>query len=83
MSQAPEKNAVATWRKVLAAVLDFLTIFIFGGYVIGYLTGSLTPGGFQLRGGPAFALVAAMIAYFIVFTKYLGGTPWQRVLKVR
>jgi hypothetical protein len=30
----------ATWRKVLAAVLDFLTIFCVGGYAIGYLTGN-------------------------------------------
>jgi DMSO reductase anchor subunit len=72
MSQA-EGKSVATWRKVLAAILDFLTIFILGGYVVGYLTGSLTPGGFQLRGGSAFALVAVIIAYFVVFPKYLAA----------
>jgi hypothetical protein len=31
---------VATWRKALAAVVDFLTVFFVGGYVIGYLTGN-------------------------------------------
>jgi len=83
MSHSSELKSVATWRKVLAAVLDSLTIFILGGYVIGYLTGSLTPGGFQLKGGPAFILVAVIIAYFVIFTKYLGGTPWQRLLRTR
>jgi hypothetical protein len=33
---------VATWRKVLAAILDFLTVFFVGGYAIGYLTGNVT-----------------------------------------
>ena len=33
---------VATWRKVLGAILDFLTVFFVGGYAIGYLTGNVT-----------------------------------------
>ncbi len=31
---------VSTWRKVFAAILDFLTVFLAGGYVIGYSTGA-------------------------------------------
>jgi hypothetical protein len=74
---------VATWRKLLAAVLDFLTIFFVGGYVIGYLTGNLTAEGFNLDGRSALLLFAVIIVYFLVGSKYLGGTVWQRILHAR
>jgi hypothetical protein len=74
---------VATWRKVLAAVLDFVSVFALGGYVIGSMTGNLTETGFKLEGAPALLLFAVIAAYFIVFSKYLGGTPWQWVLGAR
>ena len=74
---------VATWRKVLAAVLDFLTVFFVGGYVIGYLTGNVTAEGFNLQGTPALILFAVIIAYFVVGSKYLGGTAWQHILHTR
>jgi hypothetical protein len=74
---------VATWRKVLAAVLDFLTIFFVGGYAIGYLTGNLTAEGFKLEGTSALLLFAVVIVYFVVGSKYLGGTAWQRILHAR
>ena len=72
---------VATWRKVLAAILDFLTIFFVGGYVIGKFTGNLTDDGFKLEGLPALVLFAMVIVYFVVGRKYLGGTIWQRILR--
>jgi DMSO reductase anchor subunit len=71
---------VATWRKVLAAILDFLTVFFAGGYAIGYLTGSTTSEGFKLEGAPALLLFALIAAYFVAGSKYLGGTIWQRIL---
>lgn len=71
---------VSTWRKVLAAILDFLTIFFVGGFVIGKFTGGLTDNGFKLEGAPALILFAVIIAYFVVFRKFLGGTLWQRLL---
>ena len=74
---------VATWRKVLAAILDFLTIFFVGGYAIGYLTGNLTAEGFNLEGTSALLLFAVIIIYFVVGSKYLGGTVWQRILHAR
>jgi len=80
---APNAKPVATWRKVLAAIFDFITIFFAGGYAVGYLTGSLTPDGFELQGGPALLLFAVIVAYIVVFSKYLGGTLWQRILKAR
>lgn len=74
---------VATWRKVLAAILDFLTVFLAGGYAIGYLTGNVTAEGFNLQGATALILIAAIVAYFVVGSKYLGGTIWQRILYPR
>lgn len=83
MADATEVKHVSTWRKVLAAILDLITIFFAGGYLVGYLTGGLTPEGFELKGGPALLLFAVIVAYFVVFSKYLGGTLWQRILKAR
>lgn len=71
---------VATWRKVVAAILDFLTVFFVGGYAIGAATGSLTSEGFKLEGMPALLLFALVIVYFVAGSKYLGGTIWQRIL---
>ena len=72
---------VATWRKVLAGILDFLTVFFVGGYVIGKLTGNTTDDGFKLEGLPALLLFALIVVYFVVGRKYLGGTIWQRILR--
>jgi hypothetical protein len=74
---------VSSWCKVFAAVLDFLSVFFVGGYVIGSLTGNLTGDGFKLEGMPALILFALIIAYFVVGSRYLGGTIWQRVLGTR
>ncbi|MCW1932899.1 hypothetical protein [Pararhodobacter zhoushanensis] len=77
MSTAP-----ATWRIILAAILDFFTIFAVGGYVIAKLTGNVTESGFSLSGMPAVLLFAVMIGYFVA-GRYLGGTLWQRILRAR
>jgi hypothetical protein len=77
------KKPVAVWRKVLAAILDFFTVFIIGGYIIAKLTGSSTEGGFSLSGWPALVLFAVIIVYFFVGYKYAGGTIWQRILRTR
>ena len=76
-----QTRPVATWRKVLAGLFDFLTVFFVGGYVIGKSTGNLTDDGFKLEGLPALLLFAVIIAYFVVGRKYLGGTIWQRILR--
>jgi hypothetical protein len=68
---------------VLAVVLDVACVFAVGGYVIAWLSGSLSGGGFELKGGPAFMLFAVVALYFVVFIRFLGGTPWQRLLGVR
>lgn len=71
---------VAMWRVVLAAILDFFTVFLIGGYLIGKLTGNLTSGGFNLEGGPALILFAVIFVYFVIRQRFLGGLVWQRIL---
>lgn len=77
-----EWDKVASWRIVLAFILDLLMSFVLLGYAIGLLFGGATDNGFSLEGWPAFLLFAAVIAYFIVFNKFLGGTIWKRILGV-
>jgi DMSO reductase anchor subunit len=81
MSQTAAPAAV--WKRVVATILDFLTVFIGGGYLIGRATGSLTPDGFNLTGVPALLLFALIVAYFFAGRRVLGGTLWDRVLGIR
>ena len=74
---------VATWRKVVAAILDFIFVFALAGYAIAQFTGNTTDEGFELKGGPALLLFAIVILYFIVFRRFLGGTVFQRLLGAR
>lgn len=74
---------VATWRKVVAAILDFIFVFAIAGYAIGHFTGNTTDEGFDLKGGPAFLFFAVIILYFIIFRRLLGGTVFQRLLGAR
>lgn len=85
MSQSalPEAKSVATWRKVVAFILDLVFSFAVLGYVIGWLTGGLTDKGFELQGGPALLLFALVILYFVLCSRFLGGTVFQRLLRVR
>jgi hypothetical protein len=77
------QKPVAIWRKVLAAVLDFFFVLYIAGYAVGYLTGNLTNDGFKLEGAPAMIVFALIAIYFVVFTRFLGGTLWQRLLGAR
>jgi hypothetical protein len=83
MSDTGTAAPIPTWRKVLAAILDFFTVFFVGGYIIGSLTGNTTDSGFKLDGTPALILFALIIIYFVVGYKYAGGTLWQRILRAR
>ena len=82
-SPAEPRRSVAAWRKITAAALDFIFVFFIAGYFVGYLTGNLTKGGFELSGAPALVVFAAIALYFVIFAKFLGGTLWQRALGVR
>ena len=80
MSPAERKSTSAP--AVVAAILDFFTIFMAGGYVIARLTGGTTEDGFNLKGGPAFVLFAVIVIYFFVGRRYAGGTLWDRIFRI-
>jgi hypothetical protein len=69
---------VPTWKRVLAPILDFFTVFFGAGYVIASMTGMRTSDRFNLTGWPALLLFVIVIAYFIVGRRYAGGTLWDR-----
>lgn len=73
----------AMWRKILAAILDFITAFALFGYLVAKATGNTTDSGFKLDGTPALIMFALVIAYFVIGRRFLGGTIWQRILKAR
>jgi DMSO reductase anchor subunit len=79
----PVQKPIPTWRKVLAGILDLITVFFVGGYIIGKLTGETTDDGFSLSGAPALILFALVVAYFYFGWKKFGGTIWQRILRAR
>jgi Kef-type K+ transport system membrane component KefB len=79
--QTPKKPA--TWRLVLAAILDFIMAFAVIGYLVAAATGGLTSNGFQVNGTPALLAFALIIAYFVIFNKFLGGTIWRWILGAR
>jgi hypothetical protein len=70
------------WKRVAASILDLVTVFVAAGWLIGYMTGSLTSGGFSLTGWPALILFATIVAYFLIFRRLLGGTLWDRILRI-
>jgi hypothetical protein len=80
---APEEKSdqPATWRVLLAAGLDFLTALFVLGYLVAIVTGSRSADGISLTGGPAFLLFALVLAYFLIFNQFLGGTIWKRILR--
>lgn len=71
---------VASWRIILAFILDLVTSFLVLGYLIGIVFGGATDTGFSLQGGPALLLLVAIVAYFLIFNRFLGGTIWKRML---
>ncbi len=70
-----EDTRPATWKVVVAFILDLLTSFILFGYLIAKLTGNTTEGGFELNGLPALVLFAAVIAYMWLMPRF-GGRLW-------
>ena len=66
------------WKRIVAPILDYITVFSVGGYLIGSATGSLEPAGFELYGWPAALLFALVVAYFYVGRRVAGGTLWDR-----
>lgn len=83
MTDAEAYKGPATWRIVLAALLDFITAFFGIGYILASIFGGKTETGFNLQGGPALLFLILLVAYFLVFNKYLGGTIWKRILRAQ
>lgn len=83
MSDANPAAVPATWRIVLAFLLDFVTAFFVFGFLVAKLSGGMTPDGFQLQGAAALALFALVIAYYVICNRFLGGTLWKYILKAR
>ena len=83
-ARAEPGNDIATWCKVVAAAaLDVLFAFVVAEYAVGYLAGKTAKGGFGLTGVPALAVFGAIALYFVVCTRFFGGTVWQRALGLR
>ncbi len=72
-------HSTPLWRRAVAAVLDFLTIFLVAGTGIAALTGNLKSSGFEMEGWPALITMAIVVVYFVFGNKYLGGTFWRRL----
>jgi Na+/melibiose symporter-like transporter len=76
-----ERRDVASWRIILAFILDLLSAFVVFGLLVGWIFGGATDTGFQLEGWRALLAFALIVAYFVVFDKFLGGTIWKRILR--
>ncbi|WP_083649450.1 hypothetical protein [Salaquimonas pukyongi] len=74
---------VSTLRVVTAEILDFLTVFFTGRYLIGLVAGTSDDAVFKLDKWQGLALVAMIVAYFYLLSRTEGGTLWQRILKAR
>jgi hypothetical protein len=72
----------AVWKRVVAVILDFLTVFYLGGLAIGRVTGGASGGSFDLSGMPALVLFALIAVYFYVCRRHLGGTLWDRIFRI-
>jgi hypothetical protein len=80
---ADEIKRAAIWKRVAAAILDFLMLFFIGGFAIASLTGGLTSNGFKLQGAPSLVLLAIIAVYFFVCRRYAGGTLWDRIFRIQ
>ena len=86
MSDQTGSTAVAKapfWRRALAGILDFITVFWVAGYLIGSMSGETTKDGFNLTGTAALMLLAVIVLYFYLGWKVVGGTIWQRIFGAR
>ena len=77
-----ETSKPATWRVVLAFILDLFVSFFVIGYIIALLTGGTTGSGFALTGLPAILAIVGWIGYMVLMPRK-GGRVFQRLLKAR
>jgi hypothetical protein len=67
-----EIKPAPVWKRGLAVVLDLLTVFFVGGWLISRITGETTSTGFNLQGPSAMVLIAVIVAYFFCRTALRG-----------
>lgn len=77
------RGRASSLRVVTAEILDFLTVFFIGRYLIGLFAGTPDDAVFKLDKWQGLALVAMIVAYFYLLSRTEGGTLWQRILKAR
>ena len=79
------KRRTSTLRVVTAEILDFLTVFLIGRYVIGAVAGwfGSSEAAFSFADWQGLALVFVIVAYFYLLSRTEGGTLWQRILKAK
>ena len=74
------------WKRVLALLLDLATLWMLVLLPMARLFGTATWDAsgvrYQLGGWPGLFGVALCIGYFFVSRKLIGGTPWERVLRM-
>jgi uncharacterized RDD family membrane protein YckC len=66
-------TGVGVGLRAVATIIDGILLGAIG-YAIAYWTGSITADGFDLNGGPFFALAIIALAYYIVLEAWLGAT---------
>ena len=69
-------------KAATALTFDLFTAFVGAGYLVGYLTGAITPDGIQLSNIGVAATFLLMATYFAVGA-WRGATPWQRIVGTR
>ncbi|WP_439572330.1 RDD family protein [Phreatobacter sp.] len=77
-----EPTRTATWRVVVAYLIDIFGGFLVFGYVIGLIFGGATDKGFSLQGWRAILLFVVLAAYVIGANRYIGGTIGKRIMRV-
>ena len=79
---APLGAPAPAWKRVAAPLLDFLTVFVAAGYLIGLAAGDWRSG-LPLLGeswGADLRLVVIILYFFVGWR--VGGTVWDRLLGV-
>jgi hypothetical protein len=74
------------WRAVVSFLLDFICAVLVFGFGLAFILGKAAVQGatvrFHFQGWPALLFMLLVIAYFVVFNRFLGGTIWRRALGV-
>jgi hypothetical protein len=92
---AKYESAQPLWKRNAAGILDFLLVFMIGGYFLAKLPGNqpppppmIGPAGttttqvFGIGGWPMLVLIVVIIAYFVLLGR-TGGTVFQRAFGMK